>query len=324
MVFYHPKYLFLLFILLPLIAWYIYKLRLMQAAFKISSTSAFSRQTPSLRVILRHLPFALRCVAIALVIVVLARPQSVSTSEVSKTEGIDIVVALDVSGSMLAQDFNPNRLEAAKMRAQEFIASRENDKIGLVIFAGESFTQCPLTTDRNTLLRLLNSVSFNMLRDGTALGMGLATAVNRIKDSEAKSKVIILLTDGSNNAGNIAPLTAAELAKGYAVRVYTIGVGSRGIVPYPDGTGHTVLGQADIDEKTLKEIANLTGGQYYRATDENSLQSIYSEIDAMEKYLISMERHSQRKELFFPFALAALCIVSVELVLRRTVFQTIP
>lgn len=324
-VFANPLCLYLLLLLIPLIAWYIYKLKNMQASFSLSSTFAFKQMKPTARVYLRHLPFALRMLALAALIIVIARPQSVNSSETSKTEGIDIVLAMDVSTSMLAEDFKPNRLAAAKQVAAEFINDRPNDNIGLVIFAGESFTQCPLTTDHRVLLNLIKDVNFFMIEDGTAIGLGLANAVNRLKDSDSQSRVIILLTDGSNNKGQIAPLTAAELAASYGIRVYTVGVGSKGKVMMTDPrTGERFQTEADIDERVLTEIAALTKGQYFRATDNTSLKQIYDEIDAMEKRHISVNKVTRRQELFFPFALLALCLAGLELVLRRTAFRSIP
>lgn len=326
MEFANPKYLFLLILIIPLLIWYIVRLSRMQASFKLSSAKAFDKAPSSLKVKLRHLPFILRVLSIALIIIVIGRPQSVTSFEKSKSEGIDIVIALDVSSSMLAQDFQPNRLIAAKDVAAEFISARENDKIGLVIFSGESFTQCPLTTDRRVLLNLLREVDFGMIEDGTAIGLGLANAVNRLKDSKSKSKVIILLTDGTNNRGQIAPLTAAELAKEYGIRVYTIGVGTLGLAPFPVAPGSmmTQMVKADIDEKTLTQIAEITDAEYFRATDNNSLKRIYEQIDSMEKYLISVNQVTRRKELFLPFALLALGLIVSELLLRRTVFRNIP
>lgn len=326
MEFANPKYLFLLLLIIPLIVWYIMKLRRMQATFKLSSVKAFSGKASSWRVMLRHLPFALRLISIILIIIVIARPQSVSSFEKSKTEGIDIVIALDVSGSMRALDFDPNRLEAAKSVAAEFISARENDKIGLVVFSGESFTQCPLTTDRRTLLNLLREVNYGLIEDGTAIGLGLANSVNRLKDSNAKSKVIILLTDGSNNMGKIAPLTAAELAKSFGIRVYTIGVGTRGMAPFPLNAEGTITRNVpvDIDEKALTQIATITDGKYFRATDNTTLKEIYSRIDTMEKYLISVNEVTRRKELYLPFAILALGLIVTELILRRTIFRNIP
>lgn len=323
----NPKYLFLLLLLVPLIVWYILKLRKMQATFKMPSTFALAKAPATIRTYLRHFPFLLRVISIALVIIVLARPQSVNSSDISNSEGIDIVMALDISGTMLAQDFSPTRLDAAKKVATEFINDRKNDKIGLVIFGGESFTQCPLTTDHRVLLNLLNEVKFGMIEDGTAIGLGLANSVNRLKDSKSKSKVIILLTDGSNNAGQIAPLTAAELAASYGIRVYTIGIGSRGnstariMTPYGMQT-MTVSG--DFDERTLTEIAGITGGKYFRATDNTSLKEIYDDINEMEKYHISVNTVTKRKELYMPFAILALILIGSELVLRRTWLRNIP
>ncbi|MFC4674466.1 vWA domain-containing protein [Dysgonomonas termitidis] len=327
MVYANPKYLYLLLLLIPLIVWYIIKLRKMQATFKMSSGFAFEKAPSTIRVYLRHFPFLLRVVAIALVIIVLARPQSVNSSDVSNSEGIDIVMALDISGTMMAQDFSPTRLEAAKKVAAEFINDRPNDRIGLVIFGGESFTQCPLTTDHKVLLNLLTEVKFGMIEDGTAIGLGLANSVNRLKDSKSKSRVVILLTDGSNNAGQIAPLTAAELAASYDIRVYTIGIGSRGTstarIMTPYGL-QTMQVSGDFDERTLTEIAAITKGQYFRATDNTSLSAIYDEIDQMEKTHISVNTVTKRKELYLPFAIFALALVGLELVLRRTWLRNIP
>lgn len=327
MEFAHPRYFFLLLLLIPLIAWYILKLRKTQASFKLSTGAAFRGKPRSLRTYLRHLPFLIRLVVLTLIIIVLARPQQSNSWETSQSEGIDIVIALDISGSMLAQDLQPNRFEAAKKVAAEFISDREQDKIGLVTFAGESFTQAPLTTDHGVLLNLLHGVRLGMIEDGTAIGLGLANSVNRLQDSDAKSKVVILLTDGSNNRGQIAPLTAAELARERGIRVYTIGVGTRGTAPSPVITpfGERIMNvQVDIDEKTLKEIASITGGQYFRAVDNNSLRQVYSEIDQMEKYLISVNTVTRKNELYLPFALWALGLLVFELILRRTVLRYIP
>lgn len=327
MEFANPKYLFLLVLLIPLIVWYILKLRKMQPTFKVSSTSAFRGRPSSIKVYLRHLPFIFRVLVIGLIIIALARPQNVNSWEETETEGIDIIMALDVSGSMLAQDLKPDRLEAAKKVAAEFITDRERDNIGLVIFAGESFTQCPLTTDHGVLLNLLHEVKYGMIEDGTAIGLGLANGVNRLKDSQAISKVIILLTDGTNNRGQIAPLTAAELAKNFGIRVYTIGAGTRGMAPTPVMTpyGQRIQNMpVDIDERTLTEIAAITGGEYFRATNNESLRDIYSQIDQMEKTLIRMNKVTRKQELYLPFALLALGLVFCELLLRRTLLRNIP
>lgn len=327
MQFAHPTYLYLLLLLIPIIAWYIIRMSKTQASFKLASTDAFKGKSKGIRVHLRHLPFVLRTIAIALIIIVLARPQAVDSWEKSETQGIDIVLALDISGSMLAQDLQPNRMEAVKKVAAEFVTERTNDNIGLVIFAGESFTQCPMTTDHKVLLNLLNEVDFGMIEDGTAIGLGLATSVNRLKDSQSKSKVVILLTDGSNNRGQIAPLTAADLAKSYGIRVYTIGAGTKGTAPTPVQTPYGIRMQnmpVDIDEEVLTNIADLTGGKYYRAVDNESLRDIYREIDQLEKYLISVENVTRKQELFMPFALWALALVVIELILRRTWLRNIP
>jgi len=327
MEFLHPEYLYLLLLLLPLIVWYVVRLSKTQASFKLASADAFRAMKPDFRVTMRHLPFALRLISLGLIIIVIARPQSVSSWEETESQGIDIVMALDVSGSMLAQDLQPDRLQAAKKVAAEFITDRRNDNIGLVIFAGESFTQCPLTTDHTVLLNLLNEINFGAIEDGTAIGLGLATSVNRLKDSDSESRVVILLTDGTNNSGQIAPLTAADLARSYGIRVYTVGVGTKGMAPTPVNTPYGIRMQnmpVDIDEKTLTEIAAMTGGQYFRAQDTEGLRQVYGEIDEMEKYLISVQNVTRRHEMFLPFALLALGLILMELVLRRTWLRNIP
>lgn len=327
MVFLHPEYLYLLLLLIPLILWYVVRLSKTQASFKLASAYAFMQMKPGFRVYMRHFPFLLRLISIALVVIVIARPQALSSWEETETQGIDIVMALDVSGSMLAQDLQPDRLQAAKKVAAEFITDRVNDNIGLVIFAGESFTQCPLTTDHKVLLNLLNEINFGMIEDGTAIGLGLATSVNRLKESNSDSRVVILLTDGTNNSGMIAPLTAADLARSYGIRVYTVGVGSKGMAPTPVSTPYGIRMQnmpVDIDEKTLTEIATMTGGQYFRAQDTEGLHQVYDEIEKMEKYLISVQNVTRRQELFLPFALLALGLVLLELLLRRSWLRNIP
>ena len=327
MEFLHPEYLYLLLLLVPLIVWYMIRLSKTQASFKLASTNAFKGMKADFRVYMRHLPFVLRLISIALVIIVIARPQSVSSWEETESQGIDIVMALDVSGSMLSQDLKPDRLQAAKKVAAEFITDRKNDNIGLVIFAGESFTQCPLTTDHKVLLNLLNEINFGMIEDGTAIGLGLATSVNRLKESDSDSRVVILLTDGTNNSGQIAPLTAADLARSYGIRVYTVGVGTKGMAPTPVNTPYGIRMQnmpVDIDEKTLTEIAAMTGGQYFRAQDTEGLRQVYEEIDEMEKYLISVQNVTRRQELFLPFALFAMGLILIELLLRRTWLRSIP
>lgn len=328
MVFANPNYLYLLLLLIPLVAWYLYKLRKSQASLQVSSAEAFEAPgATSWRVYLRHVPFVLRMVAIAVLIVVLARPQSTNSWQNSTTEGIDIVMAIDISTSMLAEDLKPNRLEAAKDVAASFINGRPNDNIGLVVFAAESFTQCPLTTDHGVLLNLFKDIQPGIIQDGTAIGVGLANAVSRIKDSQAKSKVIILLTDGVNNTGQVAPVTAAEIAKTFGIRVYTIGVGTQGEAPYPIPTAFGVQYQnipVEIDEQILKQIASTTGGQYFRATDNASLKEIYSEIDQMEKTKISVQEFSKKQEEYKNWALLAFVLLLVEVLLRNTVLRNIP
>ncbi len=328
MTFANPTYLFLLLLLVPLIGWYIYKLCKSQASLQVSSTEAFEApKAASWKVYLRHVPFVLRMAIIALLIVVLARPQSTNSWENTSTEGIDIMLALDISTSMLAEDLKPNRLEAAKDVAASFINGRPNDNIGLVVFAGESFTQCPLTTDHTVLLNLFKDIRSGMIQDGTAIGLGLANAVSRIKDSQALSKVIILLTDGSNNMGEIAPVTAAEIARTFGIRVYTVGVGTKGEAPYPFQTPYGVQYRnipVDIDEPALKQIASVTGGQYFRATDNASLKSIYSEIDQMEKTKISVQQFSKKQEEYMNWALLLFVLLLVEILLRNTLLRNIP
>ena len=328
MVFANPNYLYLLLLFIPLIAWYIYKLRKSQASLQVSSAEAFEAPGAILwRVYLRHAPFVLRMLAIAVLIVVLARPQSTNSWQNSTTEGIDIVMAIDISTSMLAEDLKPNRLEAAKDVAASFINGRPNDNIGLVVFAAESFTQCPLTTDHGVLLNLFKDIQPGIIQDGTAIGVGLANAVSRIKDSQEKSKVIILLTDGVNNTGEVAPVTAAEIAKTFGIRVYTIGVGTHGEAPYPIPTAFGVQYQnipVEIDEQVLKQIASTTGGQYFRATDNASLKEIYSEIDQMEKTKISVQEFSKKQEEYKNWALLVFALLLVEVLLRNTVLRNIP
>ena len=318
MVFANPTYLYLLLLLIPMIGWYVYKLRKSQASLQVSSTEAFEvAGATSWKVYLRHVPFALRTLAIALLIVVLARPQSTDSWQNSTTEGIDIVMAMDISTSMLAEDLKPNRLEAAKDVAASFINGRQNDNIGLVVFAAESFTQCPLTIDHGVLLNLFKDIQPGIIQDGTAIGLGLANAVSRIKDSQAKSKVIILLTDGVNNTGEIAPV----------IRVYTIGVGTQGEAPYPIPTAFGIQYQnipVEIDEQVLKQIASTTGGQYFRATDNASLKEIYSEIDQMEKTKISVQEFSKKQEEYKNWALIVFALLLVEVLLRNTLLRNIP
>ncbi|HOJ66032.1 MAG TPA: VWA domain-containing protein [Paludibacteraceae bacterium] len=327
MTFHNPGYLFLLLLLLPIIYWYIKEMHKSDASLQISSLQDLTKFPKSKRIKMRHLPFILRLFTLIFLIIAIARPQSSNSLRNETTEGIDIMIALDISGTMLAEDLKPNRLEASKAVATEFILSRPNDNIGLVIFAAESFTQCPLTTDHDVLINLFKGVQYGMIEDGTAIGLGLANAVNRIKDGKAKSKVIILLTDGSNNRGDIAPVSAAEIAKTFGIRVYAIGVGSHGMVrvpvPTPLGMQYQLM-ESEFDEQTLKAIANITGGKYFRATDNLKLRSIYQEIDQLEKTKISVREYSKKNEMFYLFALAAfLCLIS-EILLRNTVLRKIP
>lgn len=327
MTFHDPLYLILLLLIVPIVLWYIMRYRKKESTLRISSLRSFANTPVSKKIYFRHLPFVLRMIALAMVVIVLARPQTSNSWQDQTAEGIDIMMAVDISGTMLAEDFKPNRLKAAKNVAIEFIKGRPNDNIGLVLFSGESFTQCPLTTDHDVLINLFNSVEFGMIKDGTAIGMGLANAVSRIKDSKAKSKVIILLTDGTNNCGDIAPETAADIAAQMGVRVYTIGVGTRGMAPYPFETPVGIQYQnipVDIDEPMMQSIANKTGGAYFRATDNHKLEQIYAEIDKMEKTKIEVTEFNKRNEAFFIFALIAFACVLAELILRNTVLRRIP
>ena len=327
MTFANPGYLFLLLLLLPIVGWYIWKLRKTQASVQLSSTASLHAQAKSVRVWMIHVPFVLRVAAVVLLSLALARPQLSNRWQSESTEGIDIMMALDISGTMLGEDLKPNRLEAAKAVATEFVLSRPNDQIGLVVFAGESFTQCPLTVDHAVLVNLFNSVKFGMIEDGTAIGLGLANAVNRMKDSQTKSKVVILLTDGSNNRGDIDPQTAAEIAQTFGIRVYAIGVGSysdqvRVPIQTPYGVQYGTM-SSEFDETTLRNIAQLTGGEYFRATDNNSLRMIYQQIDQLEKTKIRVREYSKRTEHFMPFLMAALVCLLLEALIRYFVLRTI-
>ena len=324
--FVNSEFFYLLALPLALLIWYALKRKTSASAILFSGTEAISAK-PTIKQQLRHLPFVLKIGAAILMIITLARPQSTTNWEESTTEGIDIVLTMDISGSMLAQDLKPDRLEASKNVAMDFISKRINDRIGLVIFAGESFTQCPLTTDHNVLINLFKDVKSGMVDDGTAIGMGLATAVNRLKDSQAISKVIILLTDGVNNSGMIPPLTAAEIAQKFDIRVYTIGVGTEGFAPYPFQTPFGIQYQeveVKIDEKTLQDIATLTDGKYFRATSNNSLKEIYKDIDALEKSKIEVTEFHKRSEEFLPFALWALGLLFLGFILQITYLKQIP
>lgn len=324
----YPAFFYALLLLPLMVFWYLWRGRKGTAPMKLSGFENLDERLGSFRIWLRHLLALLRVVVVALLIIVLARPQSSNQWEQVTTEGIDIVLCMDVSGSMRAMDFRPNRLEASKTVGIEFVNARQNDRFGLVVFAGESFTQCPMTTDRAVVVNFLKEINFGVIEDGTAIGMGLATAVNRIKESKAKSKVIILLTDGVNNRGDVGPVTAAEIAAGKDIRVYTIGVGSMGTAPIQvqDMFGRTVTRDmpVEIDEEVLRKIANTTGGTYFRATDNNKLREIYQEIDQLEKTRLDVKQFSKKKEEYFPFLLAAMILVLAEVFLRYTIFRTIP
>ncbi|MFM1876853.1 MAG: hypothetical protein RL266_2590 [Bacteroidota bacterium] len=323
----NPELLLLALVLIPLVVHYVLLQRKNRATFRFSNVAQARLAEATLKAKLVHLPFVIRCLAIGFLVVVLARPQSTSSWQDVTTEGIDIVMALDISSSMLAEDFKPNRLEAAKKVAKNFIGNRPNDRLGLVVFAGESFTQCPLTTDHSVILNLFNDVKSGMLEDGTAIGMGLATSIKRLKDSEAISKVVILLTDGDNNAGSVAPATAAEIAKEFGIRVYTIGVGTRGTAPMPftDPFGRTRYQDIEvkINEELLTRIAEMTDGKYFRATDNESLEAVYTEIDELEKSKIDVTEYRKRKEEFLPFAIIALLLLGLELLLKQTILRSI-
>ena len=324
--FVNREFFYLLIIPIAILIWYILKYKFVSSTILFSDTHSISK-TITLKQRLRHLPYLLKIIATALLIIAIARPQSTANWEESTTEGIDIVLAMDISGSMLARDLKPDRLEASKDVAMDFISKRKNDRVGLVIFAGESFTQCPLTTDHNVLLNLFKDVKSGMVEDGTAIGMGLATAVNRLKDSKAISKVIILLTDGVNNSGMVPPLTAAEIAQKFGIRVYTVGVGTEGFAPYPFQTPFGIQYQdleVKIDEKTLQDIAILTDGKYFRATNNNSLKEIYKDIDALEKSKIEVTEFHKRSEEFLPFALWALGLLFLGFILQITYLKQIP
>lgn len=325
--FVNPEYFWLLLIL-PVVFFInlIYKWKKKSALFT-SEIPDNIKKIRTLRQIFSFLPILLRYLAIALLIIALARPQLINSSKDVHTEGIDIVIALDVSSSMEAEDFKPNRLEAAKEKAKTFIDYRINDRIGLVIFSAESFTQCPVTADHTILKSFFKDIKTKMLEDGTAIGMGLSTSISRLKESKAKSKVIILLTDGMNNTGKISPLTATELAKGYGIRVYTIGVGTMGKAPYkidtPYGKQYMYV-DVEIDEALLKQIAAETGGKYFRATNNAGLEEIYQNIDLMEKTKIKEKAYTHKEDRFYPFVLASIFLLLTEFLLAKFVFNRLP
>ena len=328
MEFANKEYLFLLLLLIPYILWYLLYRKKSEPTMRMSDTFAFRYAPKSWKVRLMPLQMLLRILAFTMIVVVLARPQTRNSWKNKTVEGIDIMLAMDVSTSMLAEDLKPNRLEAAKQVAAEFIAGRPDDNIGLTIFAGESFTQCPMTTDHASLLNLLQNVRTDiaqrgLIEDGTAIGMGLANSVSRLKDSKAKSRVVILLTDGSNNRGDISPMTAAEIAKSLGIRVYTIGVGSNKVAPYPMPVAGGVQ-YVEIDNETLRGIANATDGDFYRATNAKELHQIYKEIDQLEKSKLNVKQFSKKYDVYQPFALVAVLALLLELLLRITIFRRIP
>ena len=333
MEFANKEYLFLLLLAIPYIIWYVMYRKKSEPTIRMADTFAFRYAPRSWRVMLMPIQLLLRLGCFAIIVIVLARPQTQNSWKNQTVEGIDIMLAMDVSTSMLAEDLRPNRIEAAKQVASEFISGRPNDNIGLTIFAGESFTQCPMTTDHSSLLSLLQNVRTDiaqrgLIEDGTAIGMGLANAVSRLKDSKAKSRVVILLTDGSNNRGDISPLTAAEIAKSFGIRVYTIGVGTNGTArypyPMPGGGVQYVNLPVEIDTKTLSSIAASTDGDFYRATNTQELRGIYKEIDKLEKSKLNVKKYSRRYEAYQPFALAAFIMLLLEVLFRITIFRRIP
>ena len=329
MEFKNPLFFLLLLVLVPYIVWYVMRFKQSLPSLKVPDTTKYVKVPKTFRLYLMHLPFLLRIILISLVVCILARPQSRHSWRNTDVEGIDIMLAVDVSTSMLAQDFKPNRVEALKEIAQRFIEKRPNDNMGLTMFAGEAYTQCPLTTDHTVLMNLYNSVDCNMamrgvIDDGTAIGDGIMNAILRLKESQAKSKVIILLTDGVNNSGNISPQTAAEIAKKYGIRIYTIGIGRNGMAPYPLPTGGTAMLPVEIDEQTMTKISTETGGQYFRAQKNAELDAIYQDIDKMERTKFNVKQFSRRGELYQPFALAAMAVLLLEILLRTVVLKRLP
>jgi len=322
----HPDFLYGLIAVPLAIIWYIFRHNKQQAYLQFSDTSLFSGYSKSWKVYFRHSLFALRWLAISLLIVSIARPQTSSSKQNMTIEGIDIIISLDVSGSMLARDLKPDRLEASKDVAIEFIKNRPNDRIGLVIFSGETFTQVPLTTDHSVLRNMFTDIKSGMIEDGTAIGDGLATAVSRLRDSKAISKVVILLTDGVNNAGSVDPMTAAEIAKVFGIRVYTVGVGSYGTAPYPVQTPFGIQlrdMKVEIDEALLQNIANQTDGRYFRATSNKKLEEIYQEIDQLERSKIDVTEFKRKHEEFFPLVVLALGLLLLEFLLRQTLLRSV-
>jgi Ca-activated chloride channel family protein len=323
----YPWVLYFIMIVPILIAWYIWQGRKKQAAITYSSLKMFEKIPATFRERLRHLPFALRMLALVFLIIALARPQNFSAGQSVNAEGIDIAMVLDISGSMLAEDFKPNRLEAAKNVIDNFVSARTTDRIGLVIFSREAFTQCPLTIDYSVLRNLLGDIKTGMIEDGTAIGNGIANGINRLKDSDAESRVIILLTDGVNNAGEVDPISAAEIASTFGIRIYTIGVGTRGQAPYPVqtpfGTRYQMV-PVEIDEVILKKIADITGGEYFRVTNNRALEEIYNKIDKMEKTKIEITSYRNAKELFAGWLSIGFILLLLELLASKTILRKLP
>ncbi|MDE7441137.1 MAG: VWA domain-containing protein [Muribaculaceae bacterium] len=323
--FLHPGLLFLLIILVPLVAWYIWKWKNSSPSMGISTVSAFRKVRNSWKVSVMHLCFLLQLVAIAALIVALARPQTHDSERSSKVEGTDIVLCLDISSSMLATDLAPTRFQAAKDVARKFVSARPDDNIGLVVFSGESLSLMPLTSDKSAVINAISNVDMGALNDGTAIGDGLSSAINRLVSGKAKSKSIILLTDGTNNAGDVAPSTAARIAKQKGIKIYTIGVGTNGSIQITDPYGFsTTTMETKIDEQALKSIADLTKGKYFRATDSKMLADIFSEIDSLEKTSLDVSKFTYTEENFMPWILLALCAIALRLLLRYTVLRRIP
>ena len=325
----NPYYLWLFLLYVPLILWYWKKNRANNPSLSISTVSPFRKMGNSWKYYMRHVMFVVRLAALGCLIIILCRPQTSDSWSTSETEGTDIIISLDVSTSMLAQDFTPDRFEAAKEVATQFVAGRETDNIGLVIFAGESFTQVPLTTDKAVLMNYIQDLQIGVLEDGTAIGDGIATAINRLKNSKAKSKSIILLTDGSNNTGVVAPLTAAEIAKKMGIKIYTVGVGKNGEARYP--VGRNFYGKMEyqmlpvvIDEPTLKSIASVTGGKYFRATNKNVLKDVFAEIDQLEKTRMDVRNFTRTEDNYMPWAYLLLILVLADVAARYTILRNIP
>jgi len=323
MEFANPYYFLLLLLIIPVIAWRYFFRKKMQVSFTVPTAAAFEKIGKTWKIRFRWVPSVLLLLSYIFFIIALSRPQSAFRLSDIEVEGVDIVLALDISGSMKAMDFRPNRLEACKKVADEFISGRPTDRIGLVVYAGEAYTQCPVTSDHNTLLGLLQKVKFDIIDDGTAIGDGLGTAINRLRESKAKSKIIILLSDGVNNSGYIDPYSAAEIAKNMNIKVYTIGAGTNGQAPYPTPYG-TVMMPTEIDEHLLQSIAQQTGGKYFRATNNDKLKAVYAEIDKMEKTILNETIFENKVDAFFPFLLIGLCLFILNLLLSYTVFRTNP